>query len=92
MTEGMFCRTLLQQASHLTVVGLDHVRLSRKDAEDEFSQPFLRDATSTDFAAYPQYCYDKAWSGQSYAENPNLSAYHIFDVTAWMAAAGVSAS
>ncbi len=63
-----------------------------KTQKTNFSQPFLRDATSTDFAAYPQYCYDKAWSGQSYAENPNLSAYHIFDVTAWMAAAGVSAS
>ncbi|CAN1741506.1 Flagellar biosynthesis, cell-distal portion of basal-body rod [Klebsiella pneumoniae] len=63
-----------------------------KTQKTNFSQPFLRDATSTDFAAYPQYCYDKAWSGQSYAENPSLSAYHIFDVTAWMAAAGVSAS
>lgn len=63
-----------------------------KTQKTNFSQPFLRDATSTDFAAYPQYCYDKAYSGQSYAENPNLAAYHIFDVTAWMAAAGVSAS
>ena len=63
-----------------------------KTQKTNFSQPFLRDATSTDFAAYPQYCFDKAYSGQSYAENPNLSAYHIFDVTAWMAAAGVSAS
>ncbi|MBK5755785.1 SGNH/GDSL hydrolase family protein, partial [Klebsiella pneumoniae] len=63
-----------------------------KTQKTNFSQPFLRDATSTDFAAYPQYCYDKAWSGQSYAENPSLSAYHIFDVTAWMAAAGVSTS
>lgn len=63
-----------------------------KTQKTNFSQPFLRDATSTDFAAYPQYCYDKAWSGQSYAENPNLSAYHIFDVTAWMSSAGVSAS
>ncbi|WP_227640643.1 hypothetical protein [Klebsiella pneumoniae] len=63
-----------------------------KTQKTNFSQPFLRDAVAADFAAYPQYCYDKAWSGQSYAENPNLSAYHIFDVTAWMAAAGVSAS
>lgn len=63
-----------------------------KTQKTNFSQPFLRDATSTDFAAYPQYCFDKAYSGQSYAENPNLAAYHIFDVTAWMAAAGVSAS
>lgn len=63
-----------------------------KTQKTNFSQPFLRDATSTDFAAYPQYCFDKAYSGQSYADNPNLSAYHIFDVTAWMAAAGVSAS
>lgn len=62
-----------------------------KTQKTNFSQPFLRDATSTDFAAYPQYCYDKAWSGQSYADNPNLAGYHIFDVTAWMAAAGVSA-
>lgn len=63
-----------------------------KTQKTNFSQPFLRDATSTDFAAYPQYCFDKDYSGQSYADNPNLSAYHIFDVTAWMAAAGVSAS
>lgn len=63
-----------------------------KTQKTNFSQPFLRDATSTDLAAYPQYCFDKAYSGQSYADNPNLSAYHIFDVTAWMAAAGVSAS
>ncbi|WP_345758230.1 hypothetical protein [Klebsiella pneumoniae] len=63
-----------------------------KTQKTNFSQPFLRDATSTDFAAYPQYCYDKAWSGQSYADNPNLAGYHIFDVTAWMATAGVSAS
>ncbi|WP_350422330.1 prophage tail fiber N-terminal domain-containing protein [Escherichia coli] len=63
-----------------------------KTQKTNFSQPFLRDATSTDFAAYPQYCFDKAYSGQSYAENPNLAAYHIFDVTAWMTAAGVSAS
>ena len=63
-----------------------------KTQKTNFSQPFLRDAVAADFAAYPQYCYDKAWSGQSYAENPNLSAYHIFDVTAWMSAAAVSAS
>lgn len=63
-----------------------------KTQKTNFSQPFLRDATSADFAAYPQYCFDKAYSGQSYAENPNLSAYHIFDVTAWMATAGVSSS
>lgn len=63
-----------------------------KTQKTNFSQPFLRDATSTDFAAYPQYCFDKAYSGQSYADNPNLDGYHIFDVTAWMAAAGVSAS
>ena len=63
-----------------------------KTQKTNFNQPFLRDATSTDFATYPQYCYDKAWSGQSYADNPNLAGYHIFDVTAWMAAAGVSAS
>lgn len=63
-----------------------------KTQKTNFSQPFLRDATSADFAAYPQYCFDKAYSGQSYADNPNLSAYHIFDVTAWMAASGVSAS
>ncbi|HHH3444568.1 TPA: hypothetical protein ACPZYF_000724 [Klebsiella pneumoniae] len=63
-----------------------------KTQKTNFSQPFLRDAVAADFAAYPQYCYDKAWSGQSYAENPNLSAYHIFDVTAWMSAAAMSAS
>nr|DAL23264.1 MAG TPA_asm: tail spike [Caudoviricetes sp.] len=63
-----------------------------KTQKTNFSQPFLRDATSTDFSAYPQYCFDKAYSGQSYADNPNLEGYHIFDVTAWMAAAGVSAS
>ncbi|WP_240323480.1 hypothetical protein [Klebsiella pneumoniae] len=63
-----------------------------KTQKTNFSQPFLRDAVAADFAAYPQYCYDKAYSGQSYADNPNLAGYHIFDVTAWMAAAGVSAS
>ncbi|HGV0794627.1 TPA: hypothetical protein ACNBW6_003848 [Escherichia coli] len=63
-----------------------------KTQKTNFSQPFLRDAVAADFDAYPQYCFDKAYSGQSYAENPNLAAYHIFDVTAWMAAAGVSAS
>ncbi|HCB1572905.1 TPA: SGNH/GDSL hydrolase family protein [Klebsiella quasipneumoniae] len=63
-----------------------------KTQKTNFSQPFLRDAVAADFAAYPQYCFDKAYSGQSYADNPNLSAYHIFDVTAWMAASGVSAS
>ncbi|HFU4525548.1 TPA: hypothetical protein ACGPBP_004066 [Klebsiella variicola] len=63
-----------------------------KTQKTNFSQPFLRDATSADFAAYPQYCFDKAYSGQSYADNPNLAGYHIFDVTAWMAASGVSAS
>lgn len=63
-----------------------------KTQKTNFSQPFLRDATSTDFAAYPQYCFDKAYSGQSYAENPDLEGYHIFDVTAWMEASGVSAS
>ncbi|HBX9977436.1 MULTISPECIES: SGNH/GDSL hydrolase family protein [Klebsiella pneumoniae complex] len=61
-----------------------------KTQKTNFSQPFLRDAVAADFAAYPQYCYDKAYSGQSYADNPNLGGYHIFDVTAWMAAAGVS--
>ncbi|SWT59854.1 Uncharacterised protein [Klebsiella pneumoniae] len=63
-----------------------------KTQKTNFSQPFLRDAVAADFAAYPQYCYDKAYSGQSYADNPNLAGYHIFDVTAWMAASGVSAS
>lgn len=63
-----------------------------KTQKANFSQPFLRDAVAADFAAYPQYCYDKAYSGQSYADNPNLAGYHIFDVTAWMAASGVSAS
>ncbi|MCV8900904.1 hypothetical protein ODW04_18455 [Escherichia coli] len=63
-----------------------------KTQKTNFSQPFLRDAVSADFSAYPQYCYDKAYSGQSYADNPNLAGYHIFDVTAWMAASGVSAS
>ncbi|HHC1167806.1 TPA: hypothetical protein ACN7D2_000253 [Klebsiella pneumoniae] len=63
-----------------------------KTQKTNFSQPFLRDAVAADFAAYPQYCYDKAYSGQSYADNPNLAEYHIFDVTAWMAASGVSAS
>jgi hypothetical protein len=63
-----------------------------KTQKNNFSQPFLRDAVAADFAAYPQYCYDKAYSGQSYADNPNLAGYHIFDVTAWMAASGVSAS
>ncbi|UGS30707.1 prophage tail fiber N-terminal domain-containing protein [Escherichia coli] len=63
-----------------------------KTQKTNFSQPFLRDAVAADFAAYPQYCYDKAYSGQSYADNPNLAGYHIFDVTAWMAASGVSTS
>ncbi|HCS5922924.1 TPA: hypothetical protein ORZ02_003838, partial [Escherichia coli] len=63
-----------------------------KTQKTNFSQPFLRDATNTDFAAYPQYCFDKDYSGQSYADNPDLAGYHIFDVTAWMTAAGVSAS
>ncbi|MCU6520537.1 hypothetical protein [Klebsiella quasipneumoniae] len=63
-----------------------------KTQKTNFSQPFLRDAVAADLAAYPQYCYDKAYSGQSYADNPNLAGYHIFDVTAWMAASGVSAS
>lgn len=63
-----------------------------KTQKTNFSQPFLRDAVAADFDAYPQYCFDKAYSGQSYADNPNLAAYHIFDVTAWMSASGVSAS
>ncbi|HIE4168434.1 TPA: hypothetical protein ACXNYA_002984 [Klebsiella pneumoniae] len=63
-----------------------------KTQKTNFSQPFLRDAIAADFATYPQYCYDKAYSGQSYADNPNLATYHIFDVASWMAAAGVSAS
>lgn len=63
-----------------------------KTEKTNFSQPFLRDAVAADLAAYPQYCFDKAYSGQSYADNPNLAGYHIFDVTAWMAAAGVNAS
>ena len=63
-----------------------------KTKKTNFSQPFLRDAVAADFATYPQYCYDKAYSGQSYADNPNLANYHIFDVAAWMAASGISTS
>ncbi|MDR6298264.1 hypothetical protein QE407_003618 [Pantoea dispersa] len=63
-----------------------------KTQKTNFTQPFLRDAVAADFAAYPQYCYDKAYSGQSYADNPNLTAYQIFDISNWMTLAGVAST
>ncbi|EPF7464135.1 hypothetical protein ACSTTR_002106 [Serratia marcescens] len=63
-----------------------------KRSEDTFTNPFLKAADATDKANYPQWCYDTAYSGQSYADNPNLPSYHIFDVAAWATARGLTAA
>ncbi|MBH2767616.1 SGNH/GDSL hydrolase family protein [Serratia marcescens] len=63
-----------------------------KRSEDTFTNPFLKIADATDKAISPQWCYDTAYSGQSYADNPNLPSYHIFDVAAWAAARGLTAA
>ncbi|MBH2746444.1 SGNH/GDSL hydrolase family protein [Serratia marcescens] len=63
-----------------------------KRSEDTFTNPFLKIADATDKANYPQWCFDAAYSGQSYADNPTLASYHIFDVSAWAAARGLTAA
>lgn len=59
-------------------------------AEEQFTNPFLKPADQSDFDAHPEWCYAADYSGVSYAENPNLSSYHVFDVTAWKAARGLA--
>ncbi|QDI12577.1 SGNH/GDSL hydrolase family protein [Serratia marcescens] len=61
-------------------------------AEEQFTNPFLKIADANDKSSWPQWCYDTAYSGQSYADNPNLPSYHIFDVAAWAAARGLTAA
>ncbi|MGP2851305.1 phage tailspike protein [Serratia bockelmannii] len=61
-------------------------------SEDTFTNPFLKTADANDKSSWPQWCYDTAYSGQSYADNPNLPSYHIFDVAAWAAARGLTAA
>lgn len=63
-----------------------------KRSEDTFTNPFLKTADATDKANYPQWCFDAAYSGQSYADNPTLASYHIFDVSAWASARGLTAA
>ncbi|UYU05124.1 SGNH/GDSL hydrolase family protein [Serratia marcescens] len=63
-----------------------------KRSEDTFTNPFLKTADATDKANYPQWCFDAAYSGQSYADNPTLASYHIFDVSAWATARGLTAA
>lgn len=61
-------------------------------AEEQFTNPFLKIADANDKSSYPQWCFDAAYSGQSYADNPNLASYHIFDVSAWATARGLTAA
>lgn len=61
-------------------------------AEEQFTNPFLKIADANDKSSWPQWCYDTAYSGQSYADNPNLPSYHIFDAASWAAARGLTAA
>lgn len=54
--------------------------------------PFLKAADATDKASYPQWCYADDFSGVSYADNPGLSGYNIFDPTAWAADRGLTSA
>lgn len=58
--------------------------------EESLPNPFLKTATAADKATYPQWCYADDFSGVSYAENPGLTGYHIFDPTAWAAERGLT--
>ncbi|HAV2045399.1 TPA: hypothetical protein JHJ56_003033 [Raoultella ornithinolytica] len=57
---------------------------------EDLPNPFLKTADATDKANYPQWCYSDDFSGVSYAENPGLSGYNIFDPTAWAADRGLT--
>lgn len=60
--------------------------------EESLPNPFLKTATAADKATYPQWCYADDFSGVSYAENPGLSGYNIFDPTAWAADRGLTSA
>ncbi|WP_394467163.1 SGNH/GDSL hydrolase family protein [Raoultella ornithinolytica] len=59
---------------------------------EDLPNPFLKTADATDKANYPQWCYSDDFSGVSYAENPGLSGYNIFDPTAWAADRGLTSA
>ncbi|HHJ4263666.1 TPA: SGNH/GDSL hydrolase family protein [Klebsiella pneumoniae] len=59
---------------------------------EDLPNPFLKTADATDKATYPQWCYADDFSGVSYAENPGLSGYNIFDPTAWAADRGLTSA
>ncbi|HBR5492784.1 TPA: hypothetical protein L9Y94_004875, partial [Klebsiella pneumoniae] len=59
---------------------------------EDLPNPFLKTATAADKATYPQWCYADDFSGVSYAENPGLSGYNIFDPTAWAADRGLTSA
>lgn len=59
---------------------------------EDLPNPFLKTADATDKATYPQWCYADDFSGVSYAENPGLSGYNIFDPTAWAADRGLTST
>ncbi|EMH4130421.1 SGNH/GDSL hydrolase family protein [Serratia marcescens] len=63
-----------------------------KRPEEQFANPFLKTADEMDKANNPQWCFDANYSGQSYADNPDLANYHIFDVTTWAAARGLTSA
>ncbi|HAV2045037.1 TPA: hypothetical protein JHJ56_000462 [Raoultella ornithinolytica] len=59
---------------------------------EDLPNPFLKTADATDKANYPQWCYADDFSGVSYAENPGLSGYNIFDPAAWASERGLTAA
>lgn len=54
------------------------------------ANPFLRTATGTDKTNTPALCFADDGSGRSYADNPNLTDYSIFDWTTWATTATVT--
>ncbi|MGO2251692.1 MAG: hypothetical protein ACTH6L_11725 [Raoultella ornithinolytica] len=59
---------------------------------EDLPNPFLKTADATDKTSYPQWCYADDFSGVSYAENPGLSGYNIFDPAAWATARGLTSA
>lgn len=59
---------------------------------EDLPNPFLKAADAIDKASFPQWCYSDDFSGVSYAENPGLAGYNIFDPAAWATARGLTST